>query len=271
MPLASRRGLTLPDLLAGLLLLGLVATLAVRVTLAYGRLLLGQRERSTLQSAFTTSFSLLAADLGDIAPGDLRRISPDLIEYRAFRSSGLACYLTNTEILVRHDRFSGTRLPQAGRDSLLVYVGPSNSPDSAAGWLLAPLVAVTRSACGGWPAYRLVTALDSSRLRAGTLPAIIPIRTFEVMQARIYASLGAWWLGVRSVSAGETIQPVAGPFEAPGSQFRYFDSSGAGTLVPQEVRRLGIALSGRTADWNGATAAARDSAELVLLPPNLWR
>jgi hypothetical protein len=269
MPLGARRGLTLPDLLVGLLLLGLVATLAVRVTLAHGRLLLGQRERSTLQSAFTTSFSLLAAELGDIAPGDLHLISPDLVEYRAFRSSGLACALTSTEILVRHDRFSGTRLPQAGRDSLLVYVGP-NSPDSAGGWLLAPLMAVTGSACGGWPAYRLVTALDSARLRAGSLPAIIPILTFEVMQARIYASLGAWWLGVRSVSAGETIQPVAGPFEVPGSQFRYFDSSGAGTRMPEEVRRVGITLTGRTADWNGTPAAIRDSTELVLLPPNLW-
>jgi hypothetical protein len=270
MPVALRRGFTLPDLLVGLLLLSLVATLAVRMTLMYGRVLRGQRERAGLQSAFTAGFSLLSADLGDIAPGDLSLVSPDLMQYRALRASGLACSLHGTEVLVLLDRFASTRLPQAGRDSLLVYFGGSRSASSVDEWLLAPVAGVTRTTCDGRPALRLTTALDSTRLRDGAPPALVPIRTFEVMQARLYSSLGAWWLGVRSVSAGETFQPVAGPFEGAGSQFRYFDSAGAGTLVPVAVRAISITLSGRAAGWNGVPAALRDSAQLVLHPVNLW-
>lgn len=269
MPVSSRRGFTLPDLLTGLLLLGLIATIGVRTTLVYGRLLSGQRERSGLQGAFTTSFTLLAEDLSDVAPGDLRQISPDLLEYRAFRSSGLACDVSATEVRVLLERFSGTRLPQAGRDSLLIYVGRVSPQDSTGEWLPAPVLAVGRSACGGRPAYRLTTAIDSASLRTGTLSLLVPVRTFEVVQARVYASLGAWWLGIRSVSAGEMVQPVAGPLEQAGTQFRYLDSSGTVTLVPQDVRRVRFALAGRAAGWNGATGAIRDSAELVFPLPNL--
>jgi hypothetical protein len=270
MSVASRRGFTLPDLLVGLLLLSLVGTLAARMTLVYGRVLRGQRERAGLQSAFTTGFSLLAADLGDIGPGDLSLVLPDLIQYRALRASGLACSLQGTEVLVLLERFASTRLPQAGRDSLLVYFGGSQSAGSVDEWLPAPVVGVTRTTCDGRPAFRLTTALDSTRLRGESVPALVPIRTFEVMQARLYSSLGAWWLGVRSVSAGETLQPVAGPFEGGGSPFRYFDSTGAGTLVPEAVRGISITLSGRAVGWNGLPAAHRDSAQLVLHPVNLW-
>jgi hypothetical protein len=269
MPIALRRGLALPDLLIGLLVLGLVATLAVKLTLAHGRLLRGLRERAALQSALTTSFTLLAADLSDLAPGDLQQSLPDLMQYRAFRSSGLACSVRGSEVLVLVDYFSAARLPQAGRDSLLVYAGrpPSSVPSDQ--WLAAPLTGVGRSDCAGRPAYRLATVLDSTRLAAGLQTGLVPVRTFEVVQARIYQSLGAWWLGVRSVSAGEPLQPVVGPFEVIGTRFSYFDSSGSGTWTPQAVRRLGVTLAGRTADWSGAMAV-RDSAELTLSPPNLW-
>jgi hypothetical protein len=270
MPVAWRRGFTLPDLLVGLILLSLIATLAVRMTLTFSRVLRGQRERAGLQSAFTAGFGLLAADLGEIGPGDLSLVSPDLMQYRAFRASGLACSLQGTEVLVLLERFASSRLPQAGRDSLLLYLGGSQSAGSVDEWLAAPVAGVTRTTCNGRPALQLTTALDSARLLGVALPALVPIRTFEVMQARLYSSLGAWWLGLRSVGAGETFQPVAGPFEGAGSPFRYFDSTGTETLVPVAVRRISITLSGRAAGWNGLSATHHDSAQLVLHPVNLW-
>jgi hypothetical protein len=263
-PLAPRRGFSLPDLLIGLVLLGAVATLAVRSALVAGRVLRGTQGRAALESAFGTVANLLANDWRDLGRGDLLQSGRDSVRYRGFRSAGLACGVTATEVLVRSDRFSRIRAPEAGRDSLLVLV----PGDSGAVWLAGPVTAVTQGQCAGLSALDLHTALDASRLPSGGISPLTPVRTFEIMQARLYSSLGAWWLGVRSVSTGEAIQPVAGPFEPGRSGFRFLDSAGGETAVPDQARTIVLSLVGRSVAWTGSVMR-EDSIEVRFHPRNL--
>jgi hypothetical protein len=80
------------------------------------------------------------------------------------------------------------------------------------------------------------------------------------MQLRLYLSLGQWWLGARSESAGEGVQPLAGPLEERGLELRYLDQRGGEVSEPGLVGRLQLMV---------APAGHRDSARLLMLPRNL--
>ena len=68
--------------------------------------------------------------------------------------------------------------------------------------------------------------------------------TFEVMRIAEYSSGGRRWLGAASVSAGELIQPVAGPLDGSGLTMEYLSGSGAPVLDPAQVRRVRVTLVG---------------------------
>jgi hypothetical protein len=79
-----------------------------------------------------------------------------------------------------------------------------------------------------------------------------PVRLFEVMELRYYRAEGKSWLGMRSVSRGEVIQPVVGPLADSSAALRgftlaYLDRSDAPTALMTEVRSILVALLGVTA------------------------
>ncbi len=261
MSLMLRRGVTLVELLIGLVLVGLLGA-------ALTRLLLGQRRAATAlvevdnarrtidQSASWIESELAEAGKGDGNP-DLLSLASDSLTYRGWRLNGVACLVTSSEIRVERALQSSWRMLQAGRDSLMVYL-TSDSFVPAGRWVTAPIFALSQSDCAGIPALRVKTQLDSSEL-SGISP-LAPVRAFEVMQMRFYQSSGDWWLGARSVSGGEGIQPVAGPFSGSAARLAFFDSSGVATMQPGGVERLRLALTPK---------GYLDSASILLAPRNL--
>jgi hypothetical protein len=149
------------------------------------------------------------------------------------------------------------RTPQPGRDSLVVLLGADSVPWNDV-WTTVPIDAVTASDCAGRPALALATRIEPGLL-AGIAP-MVPVRSFELMQLRLYRSMGEWWLGARSVSAGEGTQPLAGPFADRGLRLRYVDTTGAETLSPTGVERLQLSLT---------PAGYLDSSRVFLAPRNL--
>lgn len=268
MPLARRAGFTLPDLLVAIVLLGLVGAISTGATLRMARILRGVKERAGLQGAFETGGWYLASELSDLARGDLRYASADSIEYRAPRLAGLACSIQATEVRILMDRLSMARLPQPGRDSLLLYRGARAGVSRDSVWIALPIVAVSSGQCDGRAALRIATILDSS-LVAATASSLTPVRTFEIMQARLYQSQGERWLGARSVSAGEVVQPLTGPFDAGAPTFRFLTSNGAPAGSPDSVRGILLTLRGQVAGWQPGSAPLRDSAVTRVAPPNL--
>jgi len=138
------------------------------------------------------------------------------------------------------------------------------------GWVSLPIAGVIRSACGTRAALSFTTTVDSGTVGPASWPELAPVRTFEIMEARFYLSAGSTWLGARSVTSGETVQPLAGPFEATGTGFEFFDSAGAPTAVPETVRHIRINLAARAVGWDGSRGAHAMNATTSILPENLW-
>jgi hypothetical protein len=126
-------------------------------------------------------------------------------------------------------------------------------------WIRVPLDAAPRSGTcpGGGAAITLpVLASVPDPLAGVSWPA--PLRVTEQMELRAYQSGAEWWLGQRSVSSGETIQPALGPLAPFGLTVSGFDSLGNPALAPADVRRLKLVVR----------LAAGDSAvRTLVLPP----
>lgn len=269
MLLGRPRGFALAELLTSLFLLGVLGTVVVRTLLSVGRTVRGQQERAAVESAFDLGTDYLGVELAGAAHGDLISISRESVTYRVVRMVGLACLVANSEILVLEERLSAIRGPQPGRDSLLLYTGADSVGAAGRGWVNLPLAGVTRSSCGSKPAVSLATSLHSGVVDLSSLPTLVPVRSFEVMEARFYPSLGATWLGARSVTSGEAVQPLAGPFESAGTGFEFLDSSGGETAVPAAVHTIRITLAGRTVGWDGARGARISNTAAAVAPENL--
>ena len=257
MSVVARRGLSLVELLISLVLLGLAGTVMVRSSVRLSQATAALLLRTTAQQTLDQASGWLASELAQTGPGDLRRLGSDSISYRGYRASGLACLVTASEVRLLTDRLSHWRDPQPGRDTLLLYTGRPG--DSA--WVAQPLLSVGGASCDGRPALRLQTVTDSSTLATVASGMLVPVRLFERMQVRFYLAAGQWWLGARSESTGEAIQPLAGPFLAGGVRFSYADSLRQPSFVASTVRQLILQLI--------AAAPGTDSALLRLAPRNL--
>jgi hypothetical protein len=248
------------ELLVVLVLLALLGGAVTRTLLQQRRRTHALLERAVARRTLDQASLWLSHELSEVARSgtttDLFRVDAESVTYRAARGLGLACAVEPAEIRLPLEALAAWRRPQAGRDSLMVFLGTTGA--AADPWLAGPILDVGQSACDGAPALRLGTALDATRLSRLHPPAQWPVRIFEVMQARMYRSQGAWWLGARSVTAGEAIQPVAGPLDPTLSRMRYRDSLGLPTLTPGAVREVEFRLGTST-----------DSIRLLLRPRNL--
>lgn len=238
----SRKGLTLPDVLVALVLAGIVGGIVVRVLLLAerhaARMALAGRARQTAVQASTW----VAAELAEAgAPGgtaDLLAAAADSLVYRSWRAGGLACLVTPTEVRLRLDLLSAWRTPQPGRDSLALLLALDSA--APARWLRLPIRSTAASSCGGHPALRVNTLLPDSL--PSSLPPLLPARLFEIMTLRLYRSQGEWWLGGRSVSGGEGLQPVTGPFQPGGVEIRFAGPHGEPPLTPDSIRQVEVRL-----------------------------
>jgi len=268
MRLTDRRGLSLAELLAGLVLVGMLGTILARATLGTSRVFRAHQERATVETAFDLGADYLATELAAVGPGDLLRAAPDSLSYRAVRLVGVACLVSATEVRILDQRRSAARSPQAGRDSILVYLGVDSITEQD-GWAGLPIYAVGRTTCGSQPALRLSTNIDSGTLAAARRTELVPVRTFEVMQARFYQSLGSTWLGARSVSAGEAVQPLAGPFDRSGTGFELVDSTGRVTSSPASVHSVRVSFSATSSGWHDGARTYTARAAQSVSPANL--
>lgn len=234
MPLTRRgAGLIEAVVAAGLTALLVVSALAGLAGLQRtvgrfsGRVMSDQALRGTAQ--------LLRSELRDLAPaaGELRAIGPGSITYRAVRGAGQACGLAPGRLLVLAGSWAPLRQPAAGRDSLVLLAQPVDTEVVVA----ASGSAVSGICPDGVVSVSLPYAVSTpDPLTAALFPA--PVLLAEVMEIRAYQSGGEWWVGVRSVSAGETIQPAHGPIAPGGLRINAFDAAGAPTLVPALVSHL---------------------------------
>ena len=270
----ARHGFTLVELMVALALGLLVAGLVHRQLLQGRRLARAQLERTAMQDNVRVAALVLAGELGavgydEITPEagaalgvppelrtDLRDVQPGAVTYLAVRGEGQVCGTSpgpSTEIFVGEAGWRSHRAPRA-TDSLLLFVesDPATAADDA--WIHLGVSSTNGSSCPtGEPALAIRVGFPPP-LSPGVLDRVTagsPVRLAEVMQARYYASGGKSWLGLRSVSTGEALTPVAGPLAdstaaVRGLTLRYLDAMDASTSDPAAVRAVEIALVGVT-------------------------
>ena len=139
-------------------------------------------------------------------------------------------------------------------DSLLVFVesDPASASDDA--WLHLGIMSAGPGSCPSGELGIAVSVTFPAPLGPSTLAAVTPgspVRLVEVMQMRYYQAGGKSWFGMRSVSTGEAITPVAGPLADSSTGGRgltliYRDSEGNPTSDPAAVRVIETELIGVT-------------------------
>jgi len=253
----NRRGLGLFEVLIALTLTGVVSVLVWSILQTAAFRLRDRSERMAMEHALRVAAVALRASLEPLghdstAGSDLALIAPDGFVARAIRGSGVVCAAGATALVVRAAAgwWNALRVPVAGRDS--VMVGTITGPPR---WVVADLIGAPSSgSCpDGTEALHVPVALalvDLASIGPGS-----PLRVFEPMELQAYSSGGAAWLGLRSVSSGGSIQPLAGPFTGAAMTLSYFSRSGGGALLPGGVATAAWRINGTTERMGGIGVA----------------
>jgi prepilin-type N-terminal cleavage/methylation domain-containing protein len=261
-----REGFTLVEITVALALTLIVTGAVYRLLFASQRLSRAQAAQLSLQTNVRTGSIVAASELralgavpgGSPAQNDIISIGSSGMTYRAARGMGFLCQppAAINQFRIARSSFSGYRDPQPARDVAYVFSEGSPNTDVDDSWLALPISeVVTGSACPG--AMGAGITLSTSAAAPTDAPAGTPVRVYEVMELRSYLSEGRWWLGARSVGAGEVIQPIAGPLaDRDGFHLEYRDLAGAETTEPTAIRSIRIRIHTVAEDslssWNGS-------------------
>jgi prepilin-type N-terminal cleavage/methylation domain-containing protein len=245
----ARSGFTLIELLITLVIVSFVALGISRIFVTQQRLTVAQVEQANLQANMRIGGTALLGELLQMGPGspggnDLVAMGASSLTYRAIRGEAIACQVAVNQVRILRTPSYLSR-PITTSDSMLLFVENSPSITSDDSWIAIPITAASNSTCGASPAVALTTTI-ATPLTNIVLNA--PVHIYEVMQIAEVTTGGENWLGARSVSAGQALQPVVGPLATTGLSFAYFDSLGATTATAADVRSIRVTLRGVSED-----------------------
>jgi prepilin-type N-terminal cleavage/methylation domain-containing protein len=253
--MANRRGFTLVEIMIAMTLMLIVSGAAFKLLVTTQRLSRSQAEQASLQSNVRRGSLVVLNDLrelntvvaGTADKNDILTIAANDITYRAMRGIGFICQApTATQIRITRSGFSGFRDPQAGgRDSVYVFIDGDQDIETDDTWLPVAITGVsTATACPGAMGAGITLTTPNTAGLVG-LPVGTPIHIYEVMELKLHQADGKSWLGARSISAGEAIQPVLGPLvDGNGFQLEYLDAAGAITADLTAIKSIRITIRG---------------------------
>jgi len=249
---SSRRGFTLVEIMLAMVIMLVVSAALYQLLVATQRVAGAQAERLGLQANVRGAALVVRSELAELGTSgegatdsDIISIAPSAISYRASRGFGYACQaVSGSQIRIGRNHFTGHRDPQAGRDSVWVYVeGSAAQADS--GWIPLGIASISTAAPCTGSAEPGITITTSTPSPSGAFPAGTPVRIYERVELALYQSEGLSWLGMKSVSAGEVIQPLFGPLAGrDGFHLLYFDEAGLPTALSASVRSIAFTLRG---------------------------
>ena len=286
---APRRGFTLVELLVALVLLAVVGGTLGTLLITQYRLYNRTRGTTQMQRDLRTGLGLLPMDLrgASRAGADFSLLTDTAIALRATIGSSVVCARAAAAANVitlppldasRADLTQWFSQPKAG-DTVLVYDENTGAGPDDDRWLPYTLSSIASSSGTNCTAGLFVDPADppASKPRwlvtlADTLPTTavvgMPVRFLRHTRYSLYrpnASSDDWYLGYRELISGAwtSTEPIAGPFEAPGSprtgiRFTYLDTLGQvlATPTPQTLGRIDLSLRVRNVQ---RAATTRDS------------
>jgi prepilin-type N-terminal cleavage/methylation domain-containing protein len=252
-----RSGFTLVEILVALVIMAVVSGAVYQMLTMSQRLTRAQTEQVSLQSNVRTGSMLVPTELrelntvvgGTVDQNDVLELDDDAITYRAMRGFGTVCQspATNSELRLLGSTYSGVRDPLA-TDSIYVFLeGPDPDQEDDDSWIPVRLTSApaTGNVCpGGVAGITLTTDATPSLigLAVGT-----PVRIYEVVELSLHVVDGKSWLGARSVSAGDAVQPVLGPLlDGTGFELEYLAGDGTETADERAIKSIRVTVRGLT-------------------------
>jgi type II secretory pathway pseudopilin PulG len=258
------RGFTLVELMLSIGMTSIVGAAVYQLLVTTERLSRFQAEQVARQASLRAGSLVVTNELRELAPEDLLGLDAHSLTYRAMRGMGFLCQVgTPTQLRIARSEFSGFRDPQSGRDSLYLFLEGAAETVLDDAWLPLPIIQVSDATCPGAGNAGLVLTVPSRAALAWADPGT-PIRVFEVMELRLYRSEGSSWLGTRSVTAGEAIQPMVGPLtDGDGFRLDYLDGENRPVGNAAAVKSVRVTL--RAIGGSGSTPVAQELTGQVAL------
>lgn len=244
-----RSGFSAVELLIALLIASVIGAASVRLLLQQRMAFGAQVARSEHGASVRVAHAFFHSELSTIDPGDgdLTVMEAARIVYRGTRSVGFVCVTPDPSgPLTVHAPLISWRPVDPEVDSLLVFAEGDVLTRADDRWVHADVTSVSTSPCDdGMPGLLIsATPVDGATLGAVRLGA--PVRIGSMHEVRIYrGGEGDWWLGERrfgKAGGWPTIQPVLGPLEPGGLEFRYRDAAGNTVTTPEAVALIQIAI-----------------------------
>ncbi len=272
----TRHGFTLVEAVVAAVLTVFVGALLVSLLLRGQAVIAFERGRMEVQRTLRSGALFASYEWSGLTPGsgDLMALGRSRLQYRGFRGLAASCTWRTDAIIVRYDLRYGVRAWVAGRDSLLVYAVGDSVAGTSPRWEPLPLTGVAAGVCpDGSPGLTLQTIIDPARLPLREVVPGTPVRLFESMESRLYKSQGDWWLGLRSLTGGGSIQPALGPLTANGFELRFRDQAGVPTTDPALVVAMTATFRASTPrpavlPWGRRPAGSSDSLVVELVSRN---
>jgi len=243
----ARAGFSLTELLIAMIIFLAVSAMMYASLQLTQRTSRAQTERSALQGNLRTAIQVLTSELKQLqvnpaaGSSDILAMSDSNVVFRSMRASGITCSVSPTSVVLRNSGglLSLGRQIIAGRDSLLLFADRDTLNVGDDWWVALPITATPAVAACPDGSAGLVLVTSGVPVPDVLVPG--PVRTFEVMQLATTRSGGQNWLGARSVSAGQALQPFLGPVDSTtGVRFAYLDAVGSVTAAPSAVRQIDV-------------------------------
>lgn len=214
----NRRGWTLLELLAVVLLSTLLAALVFGAVAGMARAATLQRRALDRERTQAALGAWWRAAFRDGESGDVVLPAVDRVVVPLPVGAAAPCRQAGAELWIGRAAWRGSRDPEAGRDLLWLLTEPV-----PAAWQGLAILGVSSDACpSGEPALRL---LLSAPVGAGLL-----VRVVEPTELRLYRSGAKGWLGLAPADSSAPVQPFAGPIDVAASWFSR-DSGGVRAFV----------------------------------------
>jgi hypothetical protein len=251
----TRDGFTLVEIMVSTTMMILVSGAVYQTLTLTQRLSRAQAQQVQVQSSVRSAALILASEFRPLGAGlglsggesDLLSIAPAAVTYRAERGFGVLCQPASSgRIRISRLSFTGYRDPQAGQDSVSVFIegDPASTADDI--WMPVAITAVGAGSCASAANPGIDLTVSPGTAVEG-LPSGTPVRIHEVVELRLYRSEGRSWLGMRSLSSNESIQPLSGPLrDENGLRLDYLNGAGVATGMRSEVRSIGVSLQGES-------------------------
>lgn len=199
----NRRGVTLVELLIGLVLLALLGLAITQTLVATSRTAVRSTQSLATARTLVATGALVREELGNSDTGEVRLANTAAVDFSRTVGTTMVCEAQGSIVRLAASAWPGTRWPEGGRDEAVLLTDASSGR-----WSTVPIGSVSSGQCPDG-SVAIVLTLESS---AGSA---VFVRIAEPVQLRLYLAGGSGWWGLAPASGLSPVQPFAGPLETP--------------------------------------------------------